>query len=185
MSEGEYSRATGSSDPDLWAAAAHSWAERQMPYQRAYALMREGEATLHELRNRARAAGALRLAHDVAVGLGATPLVTAIEAIGQRALIDLSPQADVPPRPENRVTRVPEPLHRGRYELTPREREVLGLLAAGLSDGDIARELFISKKTASVHVAAIKGKLGSRSRVEIVTDAIALGLHTLPQRSHS
>jgi DNA-binding NarL/FixJ family response regulator len=52
-----------------------------------------------------------------------------------------------------------------------------------MSDGDIARQLFISKKTASVHVAAIKGKLGSRSRVEIAMDAIALGLHPLPEPS--
>jgi DNA-binding CsgD family transcriptional regulator len=69
---------------------------------------------------------------------------------------------------------------RGRYDLTARERDVLALLATGLSDGEIAEALFISKKTASVHVAAIKGKLGSRSRVEIVTDAIALGLSPAP-----
>ena len=65
---------------------------------------------------------------------------------------------------------------RGRYDLTPREREVLALVAAGRSDGEIAEALFISKKTASFHVAMIKGKLGARSRVEIATDAIGLGL---------
>ena len=53
---------------------------------------------------------------------------------------------------------------------------MLELLVAGLSDGQIAERLFISKKTASVHVSAIKGKLGASSRVEIVTDALALGL---------
>jgi DNA-binding NarL/FixJ family response regulator len=69
-------------------------------------------------------------------------------------------------------------------ELTPREREVLKLLAAGLSDGQIGERLYISKKTAWVHVAAIKGKLGARSRVEIVTDALSLGLvdTTTPNR---
>ena len=60
--------------------------------------------------------------------------------------------------------------------LSPRELEVLGLVAAGRTDGEIADELFISKKTASVHVANIKGKLGAASRIEIVLVARRLGL---------
>ena len=68
----------------------------------------------------------------------------------------------------------------GRYELTPREREVLTLLAAGRSDGQIAEQLFISKSTAAVHVANIKGKLGATSRVEIATTAIEQGLVAPP-----
>ncbi|HEX5589472.1 MAG TPA: LuxR C-terminal-related transcriptional regulator [Candidatus Limnocylindrales bacterium] len=60
--------------------------------------------------------------------------------------------------------------------LSPREREVLALLAAGRTDGEIADELFISKKTASVHVANIKAKLGASSRVEIALMAARLGL---------
>ena len=67
------------------------------------------------------------------------------------------------------------PASRGRHELTAREREVLRLLAAGRTDGEIAEELFISKKTAAVHVANIKGKLGARSRVEIATVALRQG----------
>jgi predicted ATPase/DNA-binding CsgD family transcriptional regulator len=70
---------------------------------------------------------------------------------------------------------------RGRHDLTPREREVLELLAAGRSDGEIAQSLFISKKTAAVHVANIKGKLGAGSRVEIVRIALRSGLvETVP-----
>ena len=65
---------------------------------------------------------------------------------------------------------------RGRYELTPREHEVLELLATGQTDGQIAEALFISKKTAAVHVANIKGKLGASNRVEIVTIALRTGL---------
>jgi predicted ATPase/DNA-binding CsgD family transcriptional regulator len=65
---------------------------------------------------------------------------------------------------------------RSRHDLTKREEEVLRLLAAGRSDGQIAEELFISKKTAAVHVANIKGKLGAGSRVEIVTMALDRGL---------
>lgn len=60
--------------------------------------------------------------------------------------------------------------------LSPREREVLALLAAGRADAEIADQLFISKKTASVHVANIKAKLGASSRVEIALMAARLGL---------
>ncbi len=52
-------------------------------------------------------------------------------------------------------------------QLTAREREVLALLADGCSDGEIARRLYISPKTASVHVANIKSKLGADSRVHL------------------
>ena len=72
--------------------------------------------------------------------------------------------------------RVDGPSGDRRYALTPRETEVLALLAQGRSDGEIAAELYISPKTASVHVANIKGKLGASSRVETVTRAIRLGL---------
>jgi predicted ATPase/DNA-binding CsgD family transcriptional regulator len=58
------------------------------------------------------------------------------------------------------------------FELTPREREVLALVSAGLTDGEIAESLVISKKTASVHVANAKAKLGASSRVEMATMAI-------------
>jgi predicted ATPase/DNA-binding CsgD family transcriptional regulator len=61
---------------------------------------------------------------------------------------------------------------RGRFDLTPREQEVLALVASGMSDGEIAESLVISKKTVSVHVANIKSKLGASSRVEIATIAL-------------
>jgi DNA-binding NarL/FixJ family response regulator len=65
-----------------------------------------------------------------------------------------------------------EPRRRGRFDLTPREQEVLALVAAGMTDGEIAESLVISKKTASVHVAHIKSKLGASTRVEIATIAL-------------
>jgi predicted ATPase/DNA-binding CsgD family transcriptional regulator len=70
---------------------------------------------------------------------------------------------------------------RNRHELTAREREVLELLATGKTDGEIAATLFISKKTAAVHVANIKSKLGANSRVEIVTLALRDGRVSNPQ----
>jgi DNA-binding CsgD family transcriptional regulator len=57
---------------------------------------------------------------------------------------------------------------------------VLVLVAGGRSNSEIGEALFISKKTASVHVANIKAKLGAQSRVEIVTSAIGLGLVEAP-----
>ena len=57
--------------------------------------------------------------------------------------------------------------------LTARELEVLKLIVAGHSNAEIGEALFISRKTASVHVANIKGKLGATNRVGIVTMALA------------
>jgi predicted ATPase/DNA-binding CsgD family transcriptional regulator len=62
------------------------------------------------------------------------------------------------------------------FDLTAREREVLALVSAGMTDGEIAESLVISKKTASVHVANVKAKLGASSRVEMATMALRQGL---------
>ena len=62
------------------------------------------------------------------------------------------------------------------FGLTAREAEVLSLLADGMSNGEIATRLFISPKTASVHVSNIYGKLGVESRVSAATIALKLGL---------
>ena len=61
-------------------------------------------------------------------------------------------------------------------ELTRREIEILTLVGQGRSDPEIAEALFISPKTASVHVANIKGKLGLDSRLEVALKARELGL---------
>jgi predicted ATPase/DNA-binding CsgD family transcriptional regulator len=64
--------------------------------------------------------------------------------------------------------------------LTPRELEVLRLLAEGRSDRDIAKALSISPGTAAAHVASIKWKLAASSRVQIATTAIRKGLIDIP-----
>jgi predicted ATPase/DNA-binding CsgD family transcriptional regulator len=66
----------------------------------------------------------------------------------------------------------PTPARGGRFNLTPREQQVLALVASGMSDDEIATSLVISKKTVSVHVANIKAKLGASSRVEVATIAL-------------
>jgi DNA-binding NarL/FixJ family response regulator len=60
--------------------------------------------------------------------------------------------------------------------LTPRELEVIRLMAHGLGNKSIARELGISTHTAKFHVASVLGKLGARSRTEAVSLGIRLGL---------
>jgi DNA-binding CsgD family transcriptional regulator len=64
----------------------------------------------------------------------------------------------------------------GPAELTSREREVAALLADGLTNGELGTRLFISPKTASVHVSNILAKLGMTSRAEIAAYAVRSGL---------
>jgi DNA-binding NarL/FixJ family response regulator len=69
---------------------------------------------------------------------------------------------------ENRLV-LPDP----RLEsLTPKEREVLALIARGRSNDEIGRDLFISEGTVKTHVAAILRKLGVRDRVQAAVIAV-------------
>jgi DNA-binding NarL/FixJ family response regulator len=61
-------------------------------------------------------------------------------------------------------------------ELTPREREVLGLVATGLTNAEIAHSLHLSPLTAKTHVSRILMKLGARDRVQLVVIAYQSGI---------
>lgn len=80
-------------------------------------------------------------------------------------------QGDTPPEPE------PSPID----DLTPRESEILGLLAEGQSNKVIARNLGISDGTVKLHVKAILRKLGIHSRVEAAVIAVEQGLRANKQ----
>jgi DNA-binding CsgD family transcriptional regulator/tetratricopeptide (TPR) repeat protein len=145
----------GADDAD-WDAACAAWRELSWPWPHSYSLLRRAEVHA-EAGRRGPATDALVEAWTIATRLGARPLITAAEQLAQRARIELGggPAAS---EPES------DPL--AAFGLTSREREVLLLLADGHSNPQIARELFISPKTASVHVSNILAKLGMSSRVQ-------------------
>jgi NarL family two-component system response regulator LiaR len=87
--------------------------------------------------------------------------------------VQLSPQAAALLMREVRVPESPE-------TLTQREMEVLGLLAHGLANKEIARELGIGEKTVKTHVSNILSKLGVLSRTQAALHAIQMGLVTAP-----
>jgi DNA-binding CsgD family transcriptional regulator/tetratricopeptide (TPR) repeat protein len=82
----------------------------------------------------------------------------------------LARRLGVGPAPE------PVPVPSAPVALTAREREVAALVAEGCTNGEIAKRLVISTKTASVHVSNILAKLGMSSRTEIATWAVREGL---------
>ena len=100
----------------------------------------------------------------------ATMLLAALRAVGQGLMV-LAPElsATLSPAREHEPTPLIE-------ELTPREMEVLRLLADGLPNKSIAQRLDISEHTVKFHVNAIMGKLGAQSRTEAVILATRLGL---------
>ena len=102
-----------------------------------------------------RAAKVLLGAWRTTAEMGATPLQAKAEALAERARVSLD--AETP-----RARRVSQVAH--DLGLTSREVEVLGYLASGKTDGQIAEALFISKKTASVHVSNLLRKLDVESR---------------------
>ena len=146
-----------------WDAAAAAWDRVSQPYQVAVATLRAAEAAMAD-GDRDGAAQRLRRAGELADGLGARPLSEEIAALARSARLTLR---------AGRGGGGPTP---GRLGLTAREFEVLRLVAAGRSNPEIAAELYISAKTASVHVSNILAKLGVSGRGEAAAAAHRLGL---------
>jgi DNA-binding CsgD family transcriptional regulator/tetratricopeptide (TPR) repeat protein len=174
LGEAELARLEGRGDPGPWAAAAAAWERLGEPYPAAYVRWREAEALLLGGLARERVEASLRAAHRTAGELGAAPLLAEIEGLARRGRLDLDDGAGSAPAPAP-----PSPLD--ALGLTAREREVLGLVALGRTNAQIAETLFISPKTATVHVSNILGKLGVRNRVEAATIAHRLGVGDHPE----
>ena len=170
LGKAEMSRLTGHSSAAGWAAAAAAADELQHPHEAAYARFRQAEALLLERGSRAAAQAAAVEAHRVARTLGAVPLQREIEGLARRVRLDLAPPA-APGRAS-----AAGPVGRAPFRLTRREQDVLERLTLGRTNREIAADLFISEKTASVHVSNIKSKLGANGRAEIAAIAVRLGL---------
>jgi len=151
--------APGPGDVDAWRAAheafgyGHVHESARTAWRLADALLARGAAG-----DRDEATALARSAREAAVRLRARPFRDAVDAVAVRHRLDLG---------EGRAADV---------VLTPREAEVMRLVAEGLTNREIGERLFISQKTASVHVSNLMAKLGASGRTEAVTIAHRRGL---------
>ncbi|MEU6781245.1 response regulator transcription factor [Nonomuraea angiospora] len=150
--------AAATGQPGLWGSVAAAWRALRQPYPQALALLRAAEHAA-EAGDRAAASAHLADAAREAGRLRADPLSARIERLARLARIPLAARGGTEPAGER------------EFGLTPRERDVLRLVADGRTNRQIAEELFISVKTAGAHVSNILAKLGVRSRVQAATAA--------------
>uniref|UniRef100_UPI000B0E161F response regulator transcription factor n=1 Tax=Streptomyces europaeiscabiei TaxID=146819 RepID=UPI000B0E161F len=156
--EAEWARVRTGPDVGAWRRAVDAFAFGD-PYERARCRLRLAEALLGA-GAREEAVAEARAVGETADRLGAVPLRAALDALVRRGrLAEASGEKDVP-------------------ALTARESDVLRLLALGRTNRQIGDELFITGKTASVHVSNILAKLGAASRTEAVAIAYREGLIT-------
>ncbi|WP_329036027.1 AAA family ATPase [Streptomyces sp. NBC_01725] len=158
--EAELARADGIVAPKLWARAVAAFEALPRPYELAEARHRWAADLLAASADREQATALLIQAHAAAKRLGARHLVEETELLAGRARISLSTTPELAPAP------APETDAVSSLGLTPREQDVLRRVADGLSNRQIAEELYISPKTASVHVSNILAKLGVSGRTE-------------------
>ncbi|EHN10172.1 hypothetical protein PAI11_29310 [Patulibacter medicamentivorans] len=176
--EADLGRAHGQADPDAWRRVEAAWRELEHPYPVARALWRRAEAEL-SAGDRAAAAATAVEALAAARALGSDWLASEVEGLAARGRLALDPAApaDAAPiaapedQPEPEAVPVEDP-----FGLTPRERQVLELVAAGATNREVGQQLFMAEKTASVHVSRILAKLEVRSRTEAAAVAHRLGL---------
>jgi DNA-binding CsgD family transcriptional regulator len=169
--EAEYARAIGEADPALHEAASQAWEEIGRPYPGAIMRWRAAEG-LVAAGDRDAAAAQLDRAHELVVRLGASWLRGEVESLAARARLTLA--AGEAPAPEPTTDGQAE--EEDPFGLTPRERQVLALVAEGRTNREIGEALFMAEKTASVHVSRILAKLDVRSRTEAAAVAHRLGL---------
>jgi DNA-binding CsgD family transcriptional regulator/tetratricopeptide (TPR) repeat protein len=146
-----------------WDAAATAWETVGQPYPLSYALFR-GAAAAAAVGDRAGVSSRLGRAAGLAGQLAAGPLLDQISHLARRARITQPCPGD-----DGQATATP-------FGLTAREEEVLRLVSAGRGNREIAAELFISPRTAGVHVSNILAKLNVPTRGEAAAVAHRLRL---------
>ena len=180
--EAELARAERRDTPESWLAAAEALRVSEQPYPRALALLRAAEA-LAVAGERERASAAAASAAELAEVQGDVQLLQTIRQLIDRARLRpaeaaepaaqaAGPRAALAVVPGTAVEDAPA------FGLTRREQDVLRLVAQGRTNRQIAAELYISPKTASVHVSNILGKLAVTGRGEAA--AMAHRLHLVP-----
>jgi DNA-binding CsgD family transcriptional regulator len=180
---GHIARIEGRNEPSLWAASAAEFPPHSV--ETLTARYRQAEAMLAIKAPREEIKRVMVEAHEAAVEIGARPLADRFEALARRARIEFRPARSTTPAEEGGVA-PPELLPPGTAALrarglSDREIEVLTLVAAGFSNGEIGERLFIARKTAAVHVTHILDKLDVASRTEAATIGVRLGLPELEQ----
>jgi len=168
LAEAEYTRVCADAHPERWAEAAGTWYRLERPPVAAYCRWRQAEALVSAGASRSEASTPLREAHAVAARLGARPLAEELERLAERARLDLTP-------PDTESAHGAQDLET-TLGLTPREAEVLRLVARGYTNREIAEALVISVKTAGVHVSHILRKIDAPNRRE----AAAIAHRVLP-----
>jgi DNA-binding CsgD family transcriptional regulator/tetratricopeptide (TPR) repeat protein len=162
----ELSRVHGGLDTSGWARAVAAWDDLGRPFRAAYARWRQAEAILASRGPRAEATDLLRVALEQSIEH--VPLHQAITHLTQLARIDVG---------DDRAETAHDPLtDTAPFGLTDRELQVLRLVAQGKTNAEVGKVLYISTKTASVHVTNILRKLGVGSRVMAATLAQRAGL---------
>jgi len=172
----ELARARGKGAAREWALTATAWDEVQRPYPAATARWRQAEALVAGGK-RTEAAKVAVQALEAARRLGSAWLVEELTTLGDRARLGLGRvlgasdgDGDGALGVDGAGVSEPDP-----FGLTPRERQVLGLLAQGATNRQIGAALFMAEKTASVHVSRILAKLDVQGRTEAA--AVAHRLH--------
>lgn len=161
--EAERRRLEATATADGWRSVSDTWSGLGQPYRASYALWRGAQVAVAN--DRETAVSMLRAAHEIASRLGAKPLMTQLDTLARKLRVRLTGH-----------TKGDESGNVAAFGLTARELEVLGRVAAGRTNRQIAEELFISESTAGVHVSNILGKLGVSSRTEAANVALTQGL---------
>lgn len=165
VAEAEWATLQGGDAGPAWGAAVAALEQLGLRPDATAARLRAG---VHAAASGAReeAVGLLRRAHDDAAAMGAGLLSTAVERVARAERVTVGPASGA-----GAV---------GALGLTPRELEVLRLVAEGRSNRQVGEALYISAKTASVHVSNILSKLGVGSRGEAAAVAHRAGLTAAP-----
>lgn len=163
----DHARVRADDSAATWLGVAAQWDGLNRPIDAAWARHRAAAAILRDGGDRAEAEALARQAFEAAAAVGARPLERVVGALARRARLDLAVESTSVPGPDEAATAL---------SLTPRELEVLRLLAEGRTNRQVGETLFISEKTASVHVTNLLRKLAVGNRLEAVAVGRRAGL---------